>query len=80
MRKIFLILMSLLACGLTAFAQTATYHGTVLDAENDEPLIGVTVMPVGGGQGTATDLDGKFTLTVPSKVKQVKVSYVGIFS
>lgn len=78
MRKIFLILMSLLACGLTAFAQTATYHGTVLDAENDEPLIGVTVMPVGGGQGTATDLDGKFTLTVPSKVKQVKVSYVGM--
>lgn len=78
MRKLFLILMSLLACGLTALAQTATYHGTVLDAENNEPLIGVTVMPIGGGQGTATDLDGKFTLTVPSKVKQVKVSYVGM--
>lgn len=78
MRKLFLILMSLLACGLTAFAQTATYHGTVLDAETNEPLIGVTVMPVGGGQGIATDLDGKFTLTVPSKVKEVKVSYVGM--
>lgn len=78
MRKLFLILMSLLACGLTAFAQTATYHGTVLDAETNEPLIGVTVMPVGGGQGIATDLDGKFTLTVPSKVKEAKVSYVGM--
>lgn len=78
MRKLFLILLSLLACGLTAFAQTATYHGTVLDAETNEPLIGVTVMPVGGGQGIATDLDGKFTLTVPSKVKEVKVSYVGM--
>ena len=34
-------------------------------------------MPVGGGQGVATDADGKFTLNVPASVKQVKVSYVG---
>lgn len=78
MRKLFLILMSLLACGLSALAQTATYHGTVLDAETNEPLIGVTVMPIGGGQGVATDLDGNFKLTVPKSVKQVKVSYVGM--
>jgi len=77
MRKLFLILMTLIACSWTAFAQTRTYHGTVLDAANNEPLVGATVMPVGGGQGTAADIDGKFTLTVPSNVSQAKVSYVG---
>ncbi|MDE7116012.1 MAG: TonB-dependent receptor, partial [Muribaculaceae bacterium] len=47
------------------------------DGSNNEPLIGATIMPVGGGQGVATDADGKFTLKVPANVKQAKVSYVG---
>ncbi|MDE5875191.1 MAG: SusC/RagA family TonB-linked outer membrane protein, partial [Muribaculaceae bacterium] len=56
---------------------TQTIRGTVVDASNNEPLIGVTVMPVGGGQGVATDLDGKFSLNVPSNVHKARVSYVG---
>ncbi len=70
-------MMTLIVCSWTAMAQTRTYHGTVLDAESDEPLIGATVMPIGGGQGVATDIDGKFTLTVPAKVRQIQISYVG---
>ena len=77
MRKIFLILLTLIACTWGLKAQTTTYRGTVLDALNNEPLIGATIMPVGGGQGTAADIDGKFTLTVPSSVKKATVSYVG---
>ncbi len=77
MRKLFLILMTLIACTWSLQAQTRTYHGTVLDAANNEPLIGATIMPIGGGQGSAADLDGKFTITVPNNVKQAKVSYVG---
>ena len=77
MRKLFLILMALVVCSWTAMAQTRTYHGTVVDAANNEPLIGATVMPIGGGAGVATDIDGKFSLTVPSKVTEVQVSYVG---
>lgn len=50
MRKLFLILMTLIACTWNLQAQTRTYHGTVLDAANGEPLIGATVMPVGGGR------------------------------
>ena len=78
MRKLFLILMTLMACGWSLSAQTRTYHGTVVDAANDEPLIGATIMPVGGGRGVATDADGRFSLSVPANVKQVKVSYVGM--
>ncbi len=69
--------MTLIACTLSLSAQTRTYHGTVLDAANNEPLIGATITPIGGGQGTAADVDGKFTLTLPSNVHQAKVSYVG---
>ena len=80
MRKLFLILMTLLACTWSMQAQTRTYHGTVLDASNGDPLVGATIMPVGGGQGTAADIDGNFTLTVPAKVTKAKVSYVGYTS
>lgn len=58
-------------------AQTRTVSGTVVDAANNEPLIGATVMPIGGGQGVATDVDGNFSLSVPANVKTAKVSYVG---
>ncbi|MDE7179600.1 MAG: SusC/RagA family TonB-linked outer membrane protein [Muribaculaceae bacterium] len=77
MRKLFLIMMTLCAVSWSLMAQTRTLSGTVVDAANNEPLIGATVMPIGGGQGAATDIDGKFTLNVPSTVKQVRVSYVG---
>ena len=77
MRKLFLILMTVIACTWSLEAQTRTYHGTVLDAANNEPLIGATVMPIGGGQGAAADLDGHFTITVPQSVKQATVTYVG---
>lgn len=80
MRKLFLILMTLMACSWSLSAQTRTIHGTVLDAANNEPLIGATIMPIGGGQGAAADVDGKFTLTVPSSVKKATVSYVGYTS
>lgn len=62
---------------LTISGQTRTYSGTVVDAANNEPLIGATVMPIGGGQGSATDIDGKFTITVPANVHSAKISYIG---
>ncbi|MCH5223820.1 MAG: SusC/RagA family TonB-linked outer membrane protein [Muribaculaceae bacterium] len=77
MRKLFLILMTLIACTWGLQAQTRTYHGTVLDASDNSPLVGATIMPIGGGQGVAADIDGQFTLTVPSNVKKARVSYVG---
>lgn len=78
MRKLFLILITVLTCTWTLSAQqTKTIQGTVLDAANNEPLIGATIMPIGGGQGAAADIDGKFTLTVPANVTKANVTYVG---
>lgn len=66
-----------MSCMLSVQAQERTIHGTVLDATDNEPLVGATIMPVGGGQGTAADIDGKFVLKVPANVKKARVSYVG---
>lgn len=77
MKKLFMIMVTLMCVSWAAVAQNRTIHGQVVDAGTNEPLIGATVMPVGGGQGAATDVDGNFTLSVPGNVKSAKVSYVG---
>ncbi|MCH5345466.1 MAG: TonB-dependent receptor [Muribaculaceae bacterium] len=56
-------------------AQNITVKGTVLDQEG-EPITGASVIAVGTTQGVATDIDGNFTLSVPSNGK-IKVSYIG---
>ncbi len=78
MKKLFLLFVTVLLTATYALAQNRTIHGTVIAAEDNEPLIGATVMPVGGGQGTATDFDGNFTLSIPASVSQLTVSYVGM--
>ena len=80
MRKLFLLMVSVMMCAIGLHAQTRTIHGTVLDASDNEPLIGATIMPVGSKNGTSADIDGKFTLTLPTSVKKVTVSYVGYTS
>ena len=54
-----------------------TVTGTVVDAENGDPVIGATVVVKGQKDGVITDLDGNFMLSnVPSKGNLV-VSYIG---
>ncbi|MCI6169185.1 MAG: TonB-dependent receptor [Muribaculaceae bacterium] len=61
-------------------ASAAVIKGQVVDASTGEPLMGATVQPVGGGNGTATDLNGEFSLDIPNSVKSLTVSYVGYAS
>lgn len=49
--------------------------GTVVD-ENNEPLIGVNVIVEGTTTGTATDMDGKFSLTIDRDAR-LTFSYIG---
>jgi TonB-linked SusC/RagA family outer membrane protein len=78
MKKLFLLLMTVCAFALAVSAQTRTVKGQVVYAADNSPLAGATILPVGGGNGVATNIDGEFTLTVPSKVKLITVSYVGM--
>ena len=65
-------------CNLSAFAQSFTVKGKVLDA-NDEPLIGAAiVLKSQSTTGTVADFDGNFTLEVPDKNAVLTVSYLGM--
>jgi TonB-linked SusC/RagA family outer membrane protein len=78
MKKLFLLLTAVLMAVVCVSAQTHAIKGTVISGEDNEPLPGVTVMPVGGGQGTATDVDGEFTINLPANVHKLTFSYVGM--
>ncbi len=56
-------------------AQTVTIKGQVLD-DLGEPILGANVVQVGTTNGTMTDLDGNFTLSVPAGAR-LKVSFIG---
>lgn len=58
-----------------AQAQAQNVKGIVVDS-SDEPLIGATVIVVGSNAGTATDIEGKFTITA-AQGATLRVSYVG---
>lgn len=64
----------MLPCTLSAWADI-NVKGTVTDSSG-EPLIGVTVLEKGTSKGTATDIDGQFTITV-SDGATMRFTYVG---
>lgn len=78
--KLFMLLLFLVTSMGYALAQTKTVEGIVIYQEDNEPVIGATVVIKGSTtHGTLTDIDGKFTLNnVPASAKSVEVSYVGM--
>ena len=60
-----LLLCAIALAGFAASAQVKV-TGVVLQAEDDEPVIGATVTVKGTSIATATDLDGKFIVNAPS--------------
>ena len=56
--------------------QGRTIKGQILD-EAGEPMIGVSVLVKGTTVGTVTDLDGNYSLEIPSGKNMLEVSYIG---
>lgn len=65
----------LLLAGMNAWAQTKQVSGVVTDGTG-ETVIGASVLEKGTTNGTITDLDGKFILTVNDNAV-LQISYVG---
>ena len=73
MKKVLLFLF----CAMATVALSAqTVSGTLIDADNNEPLIGVSIIEVGTSNGVVTDIDGNFELKVQDGAK-LQFSYVG---
>lgn len=80
MKKLTYLLFCLfLGIGL-ANAQTTKVTGTVISADDNEPIIGASIVVKGTMVGTVTDFDGAFSLDVPSSAKTLVISYVGMKS
>jgi len=60
-----------------ATAQDVHLEGRVVDSVTQEPLAFVNVTWGTPSRGTTTDIDGHFSLRVPSHVRELRFSYVG---
>ena len=76
MKQIFLLL-GLVLCGFSAFADVdRAIVGNVID-NYGEPLIGATVIVPATNVGTTTDIDGNFRLNVPDAATELEIAYTG---
>lgn len=75
MRKLILSLSAVFVFVLSAAAQNHTLTGKVTD-EKGLPLEGVSVTTQDGKQGTQTDKEGTFSISVPIKAKTLNFSIV----
>ena len=81
MKKLFIFLLCLLSGIELTMAQTRTITGTVISDEDNESVIGASVVVKGNATvGTVTDIDGKFSLRVPDDATILVFSYVGMES
>jgi outer membrane receptor protein involved in Fe transport len=65
-------------CANLAFGQATTVSGIVKSADSGEPLPGVAVVEKGTSNGTVTDGDGKFSLSVSSSNSVLVFSSMGM--
>lgn len=73
--NVFLMLLIFIMSTSGMFAQIAV-TGTVIDTEK-KPVIGANVVVKGTTTGTMTDVNGKFTLSVPSSSSIITISFIG---
>ncbi|WP_167610969.1 SusC/RagA family TonB-linked outer membrane protein [Maribellus sediminis] len=73
--KVVLFLVAILSYSLS-YAQVKTVTGKITDAENGEPLPGVTIVVKGTTNGTITNFDGEFTINV-EEGQTLAFSFIG---
>lgn len=72
-----ILLLSLLAFS-SAFAQSRKITGKVTNADDGQPLPGVSVQIQGQSSGTQTNVDGIYSIEVSSATKALVFSYIGV--
>ena len=76
--KLHLLMVLLCFTFIAANAQQRTVTGTVNSSEDDSEVPGVNVVVKGTTIGTITDLDGKYSIDVPSDESILVFSYIGL--
>ena len=76
MKKVLSLFACALLCATTSWA-SITVTGVVTSSEDGEPIIGASILEKGTTNGTITDYDGIYAITVADKATLV-ISYVGM--
>lgn len=77
MRRLFSVFAVIVVAHVFACVASAlNCKGTVVD-ENGEPIIGASIVVTNGSPLGTTDVDGNFSVNVPSSAKSLTFSYVG---
>jgi TonB-linked SusC/RagA family outer membrane protein len=78
MKKVSLLLVFLMLLGIqVTIAQTRDVSGVVTSADDGSTIPGASIVVKGTTVGTVTDMDGRFTLKIPSGAKNLTISFVG---
>ncbi|MCX8492024.1 MAG: TonB-dependent receptor [Cyclobacteriaceae bacterium] len=77
MKRLLLIATGFLLAATVASGQERVISGQVTDSESNVPIPGANITVKGSLTGTATDGDGKFSLSVPTGTTALVVSFVG---
>ena len=78
-KRLYVFLGSLFLCFGMAIAQTQV-RGTIISADDGEPLPGATVKVQGQKSGTVTDINGDFTISVPDANARLELSHIGMIT
>ncbi len=81
MRKSILlfVLFTLTNIPLLLFAQGGyQVKGRIISAEDNQPMIGVSVLEKGTTNGVITDIDGNYSITVTKSPATLQFSYIGM--
>ena len=74
--RLTMFMISLFLFAGSALAQTKI-SGTVLSQDDGQPIIGAAVKVDGTSTGMLTDVNGRFSLTMPEGKNQITISYLG---
>ena len=77
-KRLLLLLSMVMLCLGISYAQKSI-TGTILN-DQKEPLIGASVVVKGTTAGAITDVDGKYSLSVPSDATTLVISFTGFTS
>ncbi len=78
LKKMTLAILCYFIASSIALAQGDKVSGVVISSEDNEPVIGASVVVTGTATGTVTDFDGRFSFEAPTGAKTISVSYVGM--
>ena len=76
MKKKLITSLFLLVFGVFALQAQVTVSGTIVD-ENGDPIIGANIIEKGTSNGTITDFDGNYSISVADANAIIEYSYIG---